>query len=84
MINDSEEDEEPVELPFRIFESTPTYGSLSNLMFSDATVRLQIIPQDEMSYKSYLGNLNYVSDMLFLSFSKVIFMLETPFINTFN
>ena len=60
MINDSEEDEEPVELPFRIFESTPTYGSLSNLMFSDATVRLQIIPQDEMSYKSYLGNLNYI------------------------
>ena len=55
MINDGEQEEETLELPFRIFESTPTYGTLSNLMFSDGTVRLQIIPQDEMSYKSYLG-----------------------------
>merc|ERR1712241_372510 len=46
--------EEEMDLPFRIFESSPHYGSLRNLMFSDAALGLRPIEPDDMSYKEYL------------------------------
>lgn len=50
------EDEDGRVPPFRLFESAPHYGSLNNLMFSDASVGLRKITPDDMSYKAYLGH----------------------------
>ena len=50
-----DEDDDSVP-PFRLFESAPHYGSLNNLMFSDAAIGLRKIRPDDMSYKAYLGH----------------------------
>ena len=47
-------EEEEEEDSFRIFESTPRYGMLRNLLFSDNTKDFSIIDPEQMSYKSYL------------------------------
>ena len=43
--------EEEEDGAFVLFESSPRYGALRNLMFSDNTRRLGRIEVDEMSYK---------------------------------
>ena len=47
----SDEGGEGEEGAFVLFESSPRYGALRNLMFSDNTRRLGRIEVDEMSYK---------------------------------
>ena len=49
--NDDNEDEEEEDGAFKLFESSPRYGALRNLMFSDHTRRLARIEVDKMSYK---------------------------------
>ena len=41
---------------FKLFESNPKYGLMSNLLFDDSTRRFITIKPDDMSYKSFLGN----------------------------
>ena len=46
-----DEDEDEEEGEFKLFDSSPRYGMLRNLMFSDHTRRLARIEVDRMSYK---------------------------------
>ena len=49
--DDGEESDDDEEKSFKMFESSPRYGKLRNLMFSDNTRKLAEIDVDEMSYK---------------------------------
>ena len=49
--NDDNEDADEEDGAFKLFESSPRYGALRNLMFSDHTRRLARIEVDKMSYK---------------------------------
>ncbi|TRY75589.1 hypothetical protein TCAL_00523 [Tigriopus californicus] len=53
---DQDEDEDAMgHKPFKLFESSPRYGMLRNLLFSDGAKGMKIIKPNDMSYKAFLG-----------------------------
>ncbi len=56
--------DEELERPemFHLFQSTPRYGLIRNLLFDDGTRAFTTIKPDDMSYKSFLGQVYGGSD----------------------
>lgn len=55
-VNYDEDEEDVMEFKgFKLFESSPRYGMLRNLLFSDGAKSLKIIKPDDMSYKAFLS-----------------------------
>ena len=56
------EEEDEMDKEFHLFESAPRYGVMKNLLFDDSTMKLATIRPDDMSYKSFLGEIYGNSD----------------------